>query len=294
VWTVYVAFVVMIVSVLAFAVAWVVALMVALRLGPRSAVELHRVLSSPLGFVPSFLFNGVLMVGMSVALPLLARESLRQRLRVERPQCPIWAIPIAALGLVAWSWCLGILISFTGAHSNTLEMLNNMHNDADIVKAGWLILTVGLAAPIGEELFFRGYISTRLELRHGPWLGILITSIFFGILHMDLVHSAYALFLGLYLGYLTLRTGSILPALAGHLLNNLISTSLMLCFQGDPEQDASVGYKGIVLLLAGTVAAVGAVVTWWTTRRPIEEAVVAREGTVAGDKSGDAVLDRAG
>jgi membrane protease YdiL (CAAX protease family) len=86
------------------------------------------------------------------------------------------------------------------------------------------VVVLGLMAGAAEEVFFRGYMQTRLRMawRAGP--AILATSAAFGLLHMDWTHAAMAFALGLYLGVLTERTGSALPAIVCHVVNNSVFT----------------------------------------------------------------------
>ena len=59
----------------------------------------------------------------------------------------------------------------------------------------------------------------------GAGVGIVITSILFGVLHMELVQGSFAVAFGLFLGYLqTLKTHSIIPAMICHAANNTVST----------------------------------------------------------------------
>jgi membrane protease YdiL (CAAX protease family) len=86
------------------------------------------------------------------------------------------------------------------------------------------VVVLGLMAGAAEELFFRGYMQTRLRLawRAGP--AIFATSVAFALLHMEWIHAAMAFVLGLYLGLLTERTGSALPAIVCHVVNNSMFT----------------------------------------------------------------------
>ena len=67
-------------------------------------------------------------------------------------------------------------------------------------------------------------MQTRLRLawRAGP--AILVTSAAFALLHMEWIHAAMAFVLGIYLGALTERTGSALPAIVCHVVNNSVFT----------------------------------------------------------------------
>ncbi|MCP4501296.1 MAG: CPBP family intramembrane metalloprotease [Deltaproteobacteria bacterium] len=87
-----------------------------------------------------------------------------------------------------------------------------------------LVLGIGVAAPIGEELFFRGVLQPRLVARWGPMVGILITSVLFAVIHMDIQHSLMVFPTGLCLGWMSYRTGSIRAAIAVHMGNNVFAT----------------------------------------------------------------------
>jgi membrane protease YdiL (CAAX protease family) len=87
-----------------------------------------------------------------------------------------------------------------------------------------VVVVLGIAPGIAEELLFRGYIQTRFSRRWGPGWGILWTSVLFGAMHLDPVHALFAFGLGIYLGYLTEWTGSVVPAMICHALNNAFSS----------------------------------------------------------------------
>jgi membrane protease YdiL (CAAX protease family) len=86
------------------------------------------------------------------------------------------------------------------------------------------VVVLGVLAGTAEELFFRGYMQTQLRAAWRPSLAILATSLGFAFLHMEWIHAAMAFVLGLYLGALTERTGSALPAIACHVVNNSVFT----------------------------------------------------------------------
>ncbi|MES2642090.1 MAG: type II CAAX endopeptidase family protein [Myxococcota bacterium] len=119
-----------------------------------------------------------------------------------------------------------------------------------------LVMAIAAAAPLGEELFFRGYLQTRLVARFGRWAGIVVTSILFGIAHVDPMHAALAGLGALFLGWVAVRTGSIRPAIAGHVFNNAISVAgnRMSAF----ELEGPV--VEVVLLVVSTLVVVGACV----------------------------------
>lgn len=86
------------------------------------------------------------------------------------------------------------------------------------------VVVLGVIAGASEEMFFRGFMQTRLRAAWRPGPAILATSAAFALLHMEWIHAAMAFVLGLYLGALTERAGSALPAIACHVVNNCVFT----------------------------------------------------------------------
>ena len=90
---------------------------------------------------------------------------------------------------------------------------------------GFLISVVRIAvtAAVAEELSLRGCIMQNLR-KYGDVFAVVMSAVTFGIMHMNLVQAPFAVIVGLILGYITVKTESIWPAIIVHLLNNLIST----------------------------------------------------------------------
>jgi len=88
------------------------------------------------------------------------------------------------------------------------------------------VVVIGVLAGSAEEVFFRGYMQGRLRERWGPALAVIVTSVAFGLLHFDWIHGVLALALGLWLGFVTERAGSALPAVVSHVVNNVVFTVL--------------------------------------------------------------------
>jgi uncharacterized protein len=86
------------------------------------------------------------------------------------------------------------------------------------------VVVIGVFAGSAEEVFFRGYMQSRLRERWSPALAVVVTSVAFGLLHLEWLHAALALALGIWLGFVTERAGSALPAIAAHVINNIVFT----------------------------------------------------------------------
>lgn len=80
-------------------------------------------------------------------------------------------------------------------------------------------------APISEELIFRG-VTMRVARRAFPfWAANLIQAVLFGVFHMNMIQGIYAAALGLFLGYVCERGGTIYHAMLFHFLFNLWGTT---------------------------------------------------------------------
>lgn len=100
------------------------------------------------------------------------------------------------------------------------EMTDKAHGAFGIVM---LILIVGIAAPIVEEIFYRGLLQRSLERRLGAVPGLLATSVIFGLSHFQLLQFPALVVAGLVFGLLAQRNGRLGPAIAAHLVFNMVA-----------------------------------------------------------------------
>jgi membrane protease YdiL (CAAX protease family) len=98
----------------------------------------------------------------------------------------------------------------------------------------WVVnlLVIGLVAPVCEELLFRGAFQGTLEQR-GPVTAIACTALAFGVFHFNPFNFIGPIFFGLGIGVVVWRTGSILPAILWHALNNSGAVLIMGIGEGD-------------------------------------------------------------
>lgn len=96
------------------------------------------------------------------------------------------------------------------------------------------------AAPVIEEFIFRGVLLQPLR-RYGDWFAILATSLLFSLLHGNLSQIPAAFCIGLCFGFLAVKSGTLLPCMLVHALNNAVATCSTL-FE-------SASMPGILLLM---------------------------------------------
>jgi membrane protease YdiL (CAAX protease family) len=97
------------------------------------------------------------------------------------------------------------------------DMIETMLNSDNYI---FLILSVGIFAPIAEEVLFRGMILSELKGVHSIFVAVIVQAVLFGLFHMNAIQAIYATAFGLVLGFITVKTKSILPAILLHVLNN--------------------------------------------------------------------------
>ncbi len=87
----------------------------------------------------------------------------------------------------------------------------------------WLVLIPFAVAPgICEELAFRGFLLSGFRRTGRTTLAVILSSLLFGIMHMIPQQVFNAALLGLVLGYIAVRTGSLLPGVAFHICYNAL------------------------------------------------------------------------
>lgn len=87
-------------------------------------------------------------------------------------------------------------------------------------KLWQLLLLMAVLPAICEELAFRGFILSGLRRLGQTGMAILISSLFFGVMHGILQQSISASILGMLLGYIAVHTRSILPCIVFHMTHN--------------------------------------------------------------------------
>jgi CAAX protease family protein len=90
-----------------------------------------------------------------------------------------------------------------------------------------VLVTLGVAvtAPIAEEIAFRGYLFPALTRWRGPWMAATVTAVLFGAAHFAALPLALlpgAAFFGFGACLLFWFTGSLLPCVAVHSINNAL------------------------------------------------------------------------
>lgn len=121
-----------------------------------------------------------------------------------------------------------------------------------------MVITVAIAAPLGEELFFRGFALPAFARSFGITIAVLLSGALFSLMHLDPVGFIGLMEIGVMLALIRVATGSLWPAILAHAVNNGIAGGAFLLGYEDPQAPPPtwVLALGAVLLVAGIAAAV--------------------------------------
>ncbi|MSR31067.1 MAG: CPBP family intramembrane metalloprotease [Gemmataceae bacterium] len=88
----------------------------------------------------------------------------------------------------------------------------------------WLgVSIIGIGPALGEELWCRGFLGRGLVANHGVIGGVFLTSLLFGIMHVEPRQVVYATAMGMVLHGVYLCTRSLWMPILLHFLNNSLS-----------------------------------------------------------------------
>ncbi|WP_342573367.1 type II CAAX endopeptidase family protein [Solibacillus sp. FSL K6-1781] len=84
-------------------------------------------------------------------------------------------------------------------------------------------INICILAPIYEEMLFRGILLRRFTLRWSTQKSIIISSLIFGVIHLNPINVVFAFALGCVLGYAYLKTKNIVIPMLLHSFNNFLA-----------------------------------------------------------------------
>lgn len=180
-------------------------------------------LAKPLGFsgVSTALFQlliglGAIVLTLFFLLKVTRLKTKDLRIMLPAPWSPGFCLPVF-LGVANLANLAGALINRLTGSPATSEMLPSGGPE---LLVQFLALCVMPA--IAEELLFRGAFQGLMR-PCGSAAAIFAPALLFGVLHLDLAQGLTAFACGVFLGWLAERSGSILPGMLLHLVNNALA-----------------------------------------------------------------------
>jgi membrane protease YdiL (CAAX protease family) len=204
--------------------------------------------ASLVAFVNTVAFGSVCLLGARLARRPVA-ETFRLGGFPPRLLVPVLLVGVAAPvlleALIVLPFRVGVLEFPDEMYRGFLEPMI----DLLLANPAATFVAVVVVAPLTEEFFFRGLLLRGFEQRYGGSAAIGLTTVLFSLAHLNPVQLPATLFLGFYLGWLTLRTRSVWPAVIAHAANNLLGFLSLDAAQADlpPEELLRLPEPGVLL-----------------------------------------------
>lgn len=139
---------------------------------------------------------------------------------------PVAMITIAAVGTYFLAILIASVIEFVSPE--TMEEYNALMESALGGSGILAFLAAAILAPINEECILRGLILRNLKKYFSVPVVVILQAVMFGIFHMNWVQGLYVLPIGAALGYVAVKSRSVLPCIYMHFVYNLMSFVLGL------------------------------------------------------------------
>ena len=131
---------------------------------------------------------------------------------------------------------------------------NIMEQSFDILQSGWGgILAIAIVGPVLEELLFRGAITKALLQQYNPTKAILISALLFGVFHINPAQILPAFLIGILLAWTYYKTGSLIPCIFMHILNNSLSVYLSIKYPEAENMDDLISGTPYLIILIGAI-----------------------------------------
>ncbi|MFV1980274.1 MAG: type II CAAX prenyl endopeptidase Rce1 family protein [Rhodothermia bacterium] len=196
--------------------------------------------------------TGALLVGNTVgqfvglAIPVLIWTTLHTKqsgafLRIGKPDSVLLGLSVFALAgllpVIQWlgeiNASLPIPDFLSELEAAQLELIERILSSG--IWIGSTIFALAITPALCEELLFRGYLQRQFERSFGIVGGIVTTGVLFGLYHFRLSQAIPLAALGIFLGWLAWRTGSLWVPILIHFINNGIAILVSSFATSNPE-----------------------------------------------------------
>lgn len=167
-------------------------------------------------------------IGNLIAVPFLTWCFQRDR-KARGGKESIRRVPVSIYTAVVFCTAsigqlLNVIISISGLPDIFTEY-GELQSQVLFDQPLWLeMIVIGVLAPIAEELVFRGLIFKRVQDYSNAGVGIVVSSLLFGIYHGNMIQFIYAAILGAFFAWLYWKTDSLFVVIAAHMAANIWTT----------------------------------------------------------------------
>lgn len=172
-----------------------------------------------------------MLAGFATAVAgLRIRPSQWLGLRWKSWHSVFWIAPLSVTAM----WCVFGILIWAGymdwmeslGVDTVQESVRILRDSDDTAILGWMTFAALVAAPVCEEVIFRGYCYPVLKKFGGAEASLVTTSLFFACAHGNLPSALPLFLLGMLLVFTYERTGSLWAPVAVHFLFNAATVTM--------------------------------------------------------------------
>jgi len=215
----------------------------------------NLILNKVLGKEISFLVYYLLAMGVPFGIAHLIRN---KRTRINTYNFSFSSLKIMALVSIS---IIAIQTGIISPIVNSLpmpEFMQKIFLEFANQNGVFSFISIVIAAPIIEELIFRGIILNGLLQRYSPVKSIILSSILFGIIHLNPWQFVSALIIGVFSGWVYYRTRKLSLSILIHLVNNLVAFVGMYFMDAETMMNESLtelygGFTNLIIITIGAI-----------------------------------------
>ncbi len=220
--------------------------------GPEAVKEYGNLLSYPLMFIPPMLYASIKSSRLS-----MDNDGFKLDNDNYAPVGGMMCVILAIVGTLALGFCSEAVTNLLPDMPKQLEDLMRSLTGGNFIVN---FITVSIFAPVCEEWLCRGMVLRGLlcKSRIKPFWAIIISALFFALIHFNPWQAVPAFLLGCLFGYVYYKTGSLKLTMLMHFTNN---TFALVCGHIDALKDMNSWADVIEQPLYGTLLAAFAILT---------------------------------
>ena len=177
-------------------------------------------------WVKSFVITDVFCL-----LVVIAVASMSEKTPIEKHKMTVGQFICAVFmnaGIIGIGAIIGAIVEFSIAFNFGVagggQTISDMLIDSNDF---WRILTVGIGAPVVEELIFRKFLIDRVH-KYGEGIAIFVSGFLFGLFHGNFSQFFFATGVGLFFAFVYVRTGRIWYSILLHMVVNMTTSVISI------------------------------------------------------------------
>ncbi len=133
--------------------------------------------------------------------------------------------------IIASGFVVDFALRAFGIEPEQQDIINNILSEDSIGVLVFMVFFGVLAAPIVEELIFRGFLQSAVRITCGKLQTVLISGFVFALIHWNAHVFLQIFILGLLLAYLFEMTGSLVAPITVHVCHNTATLAFLISYK---------------------------------------------------------------